>query len=83
MDLTGTGVTKTVSDGMCVCVYGGLFLTTNLALPTQQPPYLLEYGSVPLQSVSPSTTHNNILTSRLINPQNVVIVCVCMHLYYQ
>lgn len=66
-----------------VCVYGGLFLTTNLALPTQQPPYLLEYGSVPLQSVSPSTTHNNILTSRLINPQNVVIVCVCMHLYYQ
>lgn len=63
VDLTGTGATKTVSG-----VWGGLFLTTNLVLPTQQAPYLLEHGAVHLQSVSPSTTHNNILTSRLINP---------------
>lgn len=68
---------------VCVCMHGGVFLTTNLALPTQQPYNLPTYGSVPLQSLSPSTAHNNILTSRLINQQNVIIERVCVRLYYQ
>lgn len=62
VDLIGTGVTKTVSD--CVCVTNGckgMFLTANSAnCAVSLPP------CTPLKWFM-STDHNNILTLRLIN----------------
>lgn len=72
-DLTGTGVTKTVSDP--VCTVG--VRECSISVQTVQS----LFHRVPSEWFM-STDHNNVLTLRLINLEKVITVCVSVWLIW-